>query len=281
MDEWVDRSALEVATSPGRGRTGPFARELVVARVDTEGLPTSDLQPLAGRGGVLEVLDSRGLGRREISTWTLRVRRRPPGPGAAPGDPDDAVRVVCYRDKDHQQIRGTKEITMGDGARAVQDICAAAAEVWPGTRPRVTGVTYNTLNATMPIQPPPWPAYAEFHPAAAALARGRLSIEEMAAELAAFSRIDAAGLEGAAAAYGGTEVAFLRVQLCQGGTSVQAEAIFGGVQLGKNPKVTVSSIPNVRVKGGRSLEQLALIRLAVEQILASSLRADAERGRAP
>lgn len=259
----MDALALEVATAPG-GPAGPFVRELIVARIDTDGLPTNDLLALRTDDKVLEVIDSRGAGGHEISTWSVRVRTAPGG---------HVVKVLFYRDKSHQQIRGARDITMADAVEAVKAICEAAKRTWPGIEPRITGASYNTLNATLEIALPSRPEYAKGVSPLLCEETYLLDVAAMGAALQDFRFVEGEGLAPEVARrYGGRRVTFIHVQPCSGGTSVRAEAIVDGAVQAKNPKVTVSSMPKLRVMGGHSLEQLALVRLALNQILEADRR---------
>jgi hypothetical protein len=248
----IDAAALRAATSSDFDDVvGPFTRELIVARVDTEGLATVDLHALEGRGRVQEVIDSKGAGGYEISNWCVRVAAR---------DGNNCVDVHFYRDKSHQQIRGAQDITLRDAVEAVEDICAAANEC--GAVARVVGAAYCTLNATMQVCEAPRPVYAALVPGDWAL---RIDLDLMAAELRAFKEITGGEFAGA-------QVEFINVALCSGDTTLRAEIVFNGATCQKNPKLCVTGTPKVRVKGARSLRQLALIRAAVSQILRSRAR---------
>lgn len=254
----VDELALAVATGPG-GPGGPFTRELIVARIDTESLPTRDLHVLRGRGKVREVIDTKGTGKHEISAWRVYVEGR--------ADPEARVEVLFYRDKTHQQIRGARDITLRDAVEAVEDICEAAREAW-GVAARVVSAGYSTLNATMEIVPPRRPRYAEALPPAFCAAGAGLNLQAMSAELAAFQQIEAEAFRGEPGErYAGTQVTFLNVQILSGGTAIRAEVAFDGRTLRKNPKLSVTGAPKARLKGAHSLRQLALVRLAICQIL--------------
>jgi len=243
----TDAAYLQAATvAAGDDVVGPFVRELIVARVNTEGLGAINLHELRGRGRVREVTDSRGAGGYEISDWCVRVEAREGG---------GVVDVHFYQDKSHQQIRGVQDIALKDAVEAVEDICAAAAEL--GAEARVTGAAYCTLNATMQVRGAPRPPYAAV---VAGPWERRIDLEAMAAELKAFGGITAGR-------FAGTQVEFINVAMCSGDTTLRAEAVFDGATCPKNPKLCVTGTPKVRVKGARSLKHLALIRAAVSQIL--------------
>lgn len=244
---WEDAEALAGATAP-LPSAGPFCRELIVARVNTEGLPVAQLGGLPAGGRLRAVRDAR-VGRQEIATWVAEV--------AAEGG--GTTEVLLYRDKQHQQVRGAKDITLADAVDAARVICAAAARAWGGA-PRVVSACYSNLNATLVVLPPPPPAYA---------LRPRCTppqpdLSRVQAALAAFQAVPAR-----APYFPGARVGFINLRQCNGGTALRAEVVFDGAIREKNPSLTVTAQPKARVKGAHTLRQLALIRAAVSAIFAA------------
>jgi hypothetical protein len=242
-----DAPALAAITSE-MGPIGPFKSMLINAESVVEGLRIGSLATLKLEGNVLSAMPAHAENPQEhIANWFVYVRTR--YPDDCRDEASKRIKVRFFPNNNKQQLLGMKRFDLADVRGALEDICAAARSTWPDSDPRIASIGYVLINAMAAIR----------------VGEGEyLRIEGLRAAMEGHVAIP----DDAPAAYAGRRVQFSNARI-ENGSKVCADVIYDNEIQARAPKLEISTACNATLRGVKHLHQLAMVRLALAEILSA------------